>query len=75
MADKNRWLKMVRHRGCIYPCNGRPVLKTKPGAVWVAAHVLSEYLQCSECGYAPSPEVQPDLIRRYRKYAKGTPRD
>ena len=68
--DGNRWGKMVGHRGCIYPCSGKPVLKTKPGRVWVAAHELPEYLQCSQCGYAPLPEIQPELIARYKKFMK-----
>ena len=61
--EANRWKLMTGYRGCIYPCNGRPVLKNKPGAVFVAAHKLPEYLQCSECGHAPGPEDQPDLIK------------
>lgn len=66
MSDGNRWMEMVGHRGCIYPCSGEPVLKTEPGEVWVAAHALPEYLQCSECGHAPLPEDQPALLAEFR---------
>ena len=64
LVENNKWQEMVGHRGCIYPCSGEPVLKTKPDGVFVAAHRLPVYLQCSNCGYAPYEE-QPELIKRY----------
>jgi hypothetical protein len=67
-SKSNKWMEMVGHCDCIQPCSGYPVLKLKPGEVCVAADVLPEYLQCSECGCAPLPEIQPKLLRRYRKY-------
>ena len=46
------------------------MLKTKPGRVPLAAHALPEFLQCSECGCAPLPKEQPELIELYKKYMK-----
>lgn len=63
----NKWNEVVGHRGCIHPCGGEPILKDKPDGVWVHAHSLPIYLQCSECGYAPYKE-QPELIQRYLDY-------
>ena len=65
-SEKNGWFKMVGYRGCIYPCSGKPVLRTKQRAVRLAADVLPEWLQCSECGHAPSPKDQPELLRRFK---------
>ena len=38
-------------------------MKTEPGDVWVAAHALPVFVQCSGCGHAPLPKDQPDLVR------------
>lgn len=48
--DGNQWSATVGYRGCIYPCSGRPLLRTRPEGPWVAAHALPEFLQTS-----PSP--------------------
>jgi len=53
-------------KGCIQPCSGVPVLRTKPGAVRVAADHLAEWVQCSGCGYAPLPEEQPVLVHAFK---------
>jgi len=70
MSEKNKWLVIVGHLECGSPCNGKPVLKTEPRGAYVAAQELSEFLQCSECGYAPLPELQPKLLERYVKFMK-----
>lgn len=63
--SKNTWKELTGYYGCTHPCDGYPILKTEPGPVWLAAHELPVFLQCSECGHAPGPDVQPALIRRY----------
>ena len=64
----NTWMKTVGHRGCIFPCHGHPVLKTRPGEVRLAADDMPAYLACSECGYTPLPELQPALVARYLRH-------
>ena len=68
MAEKNRWIETVGHCGCIYPCHGKPLLRTEAGEVPLAAHDLPVFLQCSECGYTPLPKFQPKLVKRYLEY-------
>jgi len=70
MRENNRWRKVVGHRPCIYPCSGYPILKTIPDGPYVAAHKLPRFLQCSECGCAPLPKFQPELIERYLQYTE-----
>lgn len=65
LISGNTWMKTVGHRGCLFPCHGHPVLKTRPGEVRLAADDMPAYLACSECGYTPLPELQPMLVERY----------
>lgn len=67
-AAGNRWQEITGYRGCIHPCYGHPVLKSKPGSIWVQAHVLPRFLQCSECGHAPLAVDQPELIDAFAEF-------
>ena len=67
-GERNQWMKMVGHRGCIYPCSGHPVMKHKPGQVRVGADDLPAFLQCSECGYTPDTKKQPGLVKRFLEF-------
>ncbi len=61
------WTDIMRHRPCIHPCSGTPVVRHGESKVWVAASGMPEWLQCSECGHSPLPEEQHELLKAYGK--------
>ncbi len=48
-----------------FNCSGKMVIKCEhtKGSVWVAAHRLPFFAQCSECGWAPEPVQQPHVVK------------
>lgn len=48
--------------GNSFNCSGKMIVKHDKNAVWVAAHLLPAWAQCDECGFAPLPEDQPQVM-------------
>ena len=55
----------MKLRGCIYPCSGHAILLKRKGQVPVQADDMPAYVSCSECGYTPGYDQQPQLVAEF----------